>query len=48
MDERLEKNFVEEMREELKKQLSEFEAAKKREEHDAKIVLGEGRRGGSN
>jgi hypothetical protein len=31
MAEPLEKNFVEEMREKLKKQLSEFELAKKRE-----------------
>lgn len=40
----MEKNFVEEMRELLKKQLSEFELAKKRQQHDAKIVSEEGRK----
>lgn len=44
MAEPLEKNFVEDMRERLKKQLSEFELVKKRKEHDAKIVLDEGRK----
>jgi hypothetical protein len=34
MNERLTKNFVEEMCEELKNQLSELELAKKREEHE--------------
>jgi hypothetical protein len=40
MDERLEKSFVEEMRDALRKHLSEFELAKKRE----KIVSDEGRK----
>lgn len=44
MDERLEKNFIKEMCEELKRQLSDFELAKKKEEHNAKIVSDDGRR----
>jgi hypothetical protein len=42
MAEPLDKSFVEEMREKLNEQLSEFELAKKREEHDARIVSDEG------
>jgi len=44
MDETLEKSFVQEMRDALQTQLSEFELAKKKEEHDAKIVADEGAR----
>jgi|ERR1700675_689609 len=42
MDEPLEKKFIEEMRDTLEKQLSEFELAKKKEQHDSKIVADEG------
>jgi hypothetical protein len=42
MDEPLEKNFVEQMRDELRMQLSEFELAQKQERHNAKIVAGDG------
>lgn len=42
MDELKEKNFVQEMRDNLQKQLSSFELAKKKEQHDAKIVAEEG------
>ncbi len=42
MDEPLEKNFVQEMRDVLQRQLSEFEIAKKKEQHDARIVADEG------
>jgi hypothetical protein len=38
MDEPLEKNFVEQMRDTLQKQLSEFETAQKKQQHDARIV----------
>jgi len=44
MDEPLEKNFVQQMRDVLKKHLSEFEAAKKKEEHDAGVVANDGAR----
>ena len=44
MDEPLEVNFVQQMRDALKKQLSEFEEAKKKEEHDARIVANDGAR----
>lgn len=44
MDDGLEKNFVEEMRDRLKKQMSEFELAQKQKQHRAKILLEEGRR----
>jgi hypothetical protein len=42
MDEPLEKSFVQEMRDVLQTQLSEFEIAKKKEQHDARIVADEG------
>lgn len=42
MDEPLEKSFVQQMQDALQKQLSEFEAAKKKEQHDARIVADEG------
>jgi hypothetical protein len=38
MDEPLEKSFVQQMQDALQKQLSEFEAAKKKEQHDERIV----------
>jgi hypothetical protein len=38
----LEKNFVEQMRDELQKQLSEFELAQEKEQHNAKIVADDG------
>jgi ppGpp synthetase/RelA/SpoT-type nucleotidyltranferase len=44
MDEPLEKNFVQQMRDALQKQLSEFETAKKKAEHDAGIVANDGAR----
>ncbi len=44
MDEPLEKNFVQQMREALQKQLAEFETAKKKEEHAARIVANDGAR----
>ena len=44
MDEPLEKNFVQRMRGILQKQLSEFEAAKEKERHDARIVADDGPR----
>jgi hypothetical protein len=44
MDEPLEKSFVQQMQDALQKQLSEFEAAKKKEQHDARIVADEGAR----
>jgi len=42
--EQLGKNFVQQMRDALQKQLSEFETAKKKEEHDARIVANDGAR----
>ena len=42
MDEPLKKSFVQQMQDALQKQLSEFEAAKKEQQHDAKIVADEG------
>lgn len=44
MTESLDENFVQEMRSKLGKQVFEFELAKKRERHDAKIVSDEGRK----
>src|ERR1700722_14203469 len=44
MDEPQEKNFVQQMRDALQKQLSEFETAKKKAEHDARIVANDGAR----
>jgi hypothetical protein len=42
MDEPLEKSFVQQMQAALQKQLSAFEVAKKKEQHDARIVADEG------
>ena len=42
--EQLGKNFVQQMRDALQKQLAEFETAKKKEEHDARIVANDGAR----
>ena len=42
MDDPSKKSFVEEMQEVLKRQLAEFELAKKKEEHDSQILAGEG------
>ena len=42
MDKPLEKSFVQQMQDALQKQLSEFEATKKKEQHDARIVADEG------
>ena len=42
MDEPLEKSFVQQMRDTLQKQLSEFELAKRKEQHDTRIVADEG------
>jgi hypothetical protein len=44
MDEPLEKNFVQQMRDILQKQLSEFEAANEKKRHDARIVADDGLR----
>lgn len=44
MDEPLEKSFIDEMSEELEKQLSEFELAKKERVHDATVVSDDGRK----
>jgi hypothetical protein len=44
MAEPLDKNFVEEMREKLSEQLFVFDLAKKKKEHDARIVSDEGRK----
>ena len=44
MDEPLEKNFVQQMQDALQKQLSAFETAKKKEEHDVRIVASDGAR----
>lgn len=41
MDEPIEKSFVQQMRDSLQKQLSEFEAAQKKQ-HDGKILADEG------
>jgi len=42
MDEPLEKSFVQQMQDALQKQLSEFEVAKKKQQHDTRIVADEG------
>jgi len=42
MDEQIEKSFVQQMRDSLQKQLSEFEAAEKKKQHDGKILADEG------
>ena len=42
MDKPLEKSFVQQMQDALQNQLSEFEAVKKKEQHDARIVGDEG------
>lgn len=44
MDEPLEKNFVQQMRDVLQKQLFECETRKKKEQHDARIVANDGAR----
>ena len=44
MVEPLDEKFVEEMREKLSEQWSEFERVRKKEEHDARIVSDEGRK----
>ena len=44
MDEPLEKNFVQQMRDALQKQLCEFETKKKKEQRDARIVANDGAR----
>jgi hypothetical protein len=42
MDEPIEKSFVQQMRDSLQRQLSEFEAAQKKKQHDGKILADEG------
>lgn len=42
MDEPLEKSFVQQMQDALQKQLSEFSVAKKKEQHNTRIVADEG------
>ncbi len=44
MDEPLEKNFIQEMRDVLRKQLSDAELTEKKQQHDVKIVADEGAR----
>jgi hypothetical protein len=44
MDGPLEKNFVQQMRDALQEQLSQFETRKKKEQHDARIVADDGAR----
>jgi hypothetical protein len=42
MEEPIEKSFAQEMRDTLRKQLTEFELAKKKQQHDARVVADEG------
>jgi hypothetical protein len=42
MDEPIEKSFIQQMRDSLQKQLSEFEAAQKKKQHEGRILADEG------